>query len=98
MSEEQVVAQETVGEEKPVEIEVEPQVAFNLKIQEYDKAIATAEAQVADLKKQKMSFIYDRNVQLLTEAAMAKKKEEEEGGVVDAEATPVEEPAAAPAQ
>ena len=86
MSEEQVVQQ---PEQKPLEIEVDPQVAFNLKLQEYDKAIATAEAQVYDLKKQKMSFVYDRNVQILTEAAMAKKKKEEEGEIVDAEVTPV---------
>jgi hypothetical protein len=88
MSDEQAVVQPET-EQKPLEIEVEPQVAFNLKLQEFDKAIATAEAQVYDLKKQKMSFVYDRNVQLLTEAAMAKKKKEEEGEIVEAEATPV---------
>jgi len=99
MSDEQVAVQEQATEEqKMMEIAVEPQVAFNLKIQEYDKAIATAEFHVADLKKQKMSFIYDRNVQNLTEAAMAQKKEEEKGGIVDAETTPVEESATAPAQ
>jgi len=71
MSEEQVVQ----TEQKPLEIEVEPQVAFSLKLQEFDKAIAIAEAQVYELKKQKMSFVYDRNVQILTENAMKKKEE-----------------------
>ena len=63
-------------EQKPLEITVDPQVAFNLKLQEFDKAIAVAEAQVYELKKQKMSFVYDRNVQILTEAAMANDKKE----------------------
>ena len=75
-------------EQKPIEIEVDPQVAFNLKLQEFDKAIATAEAQAADLKRQKAAFIYDRNVQILTEAAQQK---EAEKASADA---PVDAPAA----
>ena len=85
MSEEQVQQQ---PEQKPIEIEVDPQVAFNLKLQEYDKAIAIAEAQVYDFKKQKMSFIYDQNVQVITEAAMAKKKNEK---IPDANVIPMVE-------
>lgn len=63
-------------EQKPIEIEVEPQVAFNLKLQEFDKAIATAEAQAANLKMQKAAFVYDSNVKTLTDAATAKKAQD----------------------
>jgi hypothetical protein len=83
MSEEQVVQ----PEQKPLEIEVDPQVAFNLKLQEFDKAITAAKAQAANLEMQKAAFIYDRNVQTLTEAHLAKKNE----AIVDGEATPVVE-------
>lgn len=52
------------GQQK-IEISIEPQVAFTLKCQEYDKLIAEAEKQVADLKAQKASYIYDTNTQII---------------------------------
>ena len=70
MSEEQSVQQQP--EQKPLEIEVEPQVAFNLKLQEFDKAITAAKAQAANLEAQKAAFVYDRNIQTITEAATKK--------------------------
>jgi hypothetical protein len=54
-------------QQQPIEIEVDMQTAFQLKLQEFDKVIAIAEAQAADLKKQKMSTIYDYNLQMITE-------------------------------
>lgn len=53
-------------EQKPeTVINIDNNTAFSLKLQEFDKNIAIAEAQVADLKKQKFSYIYDSNVQLI---------------------------------
>ena len=66
--------------QEPIKIEVDPPTAFNLKMQEFDKNIATAEAQVYELKRQKMAFIYDRNIQFLTETAMAKRGPSQEPG------------------
>ena len=78
-SDEQKTEQKT--DQKPLEITIDPETAFQLKLQEFDKAIAIAEAQAADLKKQKIEFIYNRNVQLITEAykknQMQKQVEEE---------------------
>ena len=49
------------------EITIDPETAFQLKLQEYDKNIAIAECQVTELKRQKLEFIYNRNVQMITE-------------------------------
>jgi cell division septum initiation protein DivIVA len=54
------------AEKKPLEIAVPTEVAVQVKVMEYDKLIADAEANVASLKQQKMSFILDttiRNIQ-----------------------------------
>ena len=59
-------AQPTV-QDQPMEIEVDLQTAFQIRLQEFDKNIAAGEAQVADLKKQKMEYIYNYNVQMITE-------------------------------
>jgi hypothetical protein len=72
MPDEQVVQPQT--DQKPLDIEVSPEVAFNLRLQEFDKNIAMAEAQAANLKMQKASFVYDRNIQTLIEADKAKKE------------------------
>lgn len=45
------------------QITIDPGTAFSLKMQEFDKKIAEAELAVATLKKEKMCFIYDQNVQ-----------------------------------
>jgi len=62
-------------------IQVDPETEFTLKLQEFDRDIATAEAQVADLKKQKMEYIYNSNVNLIVsrhQETLIKKQTEEE--------------------
>lgn len=54
------------------EVHVDANVAFNVRLQEFDKLICEAEVQVADLKKQKATFIYDTNVRQI----MAQAKEQ----------------------
>lgn len=68
-NQEQVAPQlpEGQNQEEPIEVEVDAQTAFQVRVQEFDKHIAIAEQKVAELKAQKMSFIYDNNVQMLTE-------------------------------
>ena len=67
MEEKKVQETEQKEEQKQLEIQVDGQTAFQLRIQEFDKNIATAEFQVADLKKQKMEFVYNRNVQMIAD-------------------------------
>ena len=50
-----------------LEVTVDQETAFGLKLQEFDKNISIAEHQVAQLKMQKASFIYDSNLSLITE-------------------------------
>jgi len=59
--------EEKKPEPKQLEIQIDGETAFALKMQEFDKNIATAEFQVADLKRQKFEFIYTRNVQLIAD-------------------------------
>jgi hypothetical protein len=47
----------------PIKIDLDPSMAMALQVQQFDKKIAEAEAQVADLKKQRASYIFDTNVQ-----------------------------------
>lgn len=70
MSDEQVNVVENIqkevknAEQKQEEhISIDPGTAFSLKIQEFDKKIAESEFVVASIKKEKMCFIYDQNVQ-----------------------------------
>ena len=44
-------------QEEPLTVNVDPQTQFEIKLQEFDKNIATAEAQAADLKKQNPDVI-----------------------------------------
>ena len=53
--------------EEPMEVEVDSAVAFQLKLQEFEKNIATAKAQAALLEQQKIEFIYNHNIQKITE-------------------------------
>ena len=55
-------------ENEQLNITIDNETAFQLKLQEFDKNIANAEFQVSDLKRQKMDFIYSRNVQMITDA------------------------------
>ena len=50
-------------QKKEEQINIDPGTAFSLKIQEFDKKIAEAELSVATLKRDKMTFVYDQNVQ-----------------------------------
>ena len=65
-----------------IQLNVDPAVAMNLTVQEFDKKIAEAEAVVADLKKQKAAYIYDTNVQALI--AAAKQQQQGEGASEEA--------------
>ena len=77
----QETAAEVTTEQKPLEIQIDAQTAFQLKLQEFDKNIAIAEFQVSDVKKQKAEFVYSRNIQMITEQykqqQMQKQVEEE---------------------
>jgi hypothetical protein len=70
-NEEKPLAEEKKEEQKPeqkqLEIEIDGETAFTLKLQEFDKNIALAECQVADLKRQKIEFAYNRNVQMIAD-------------------------------
>ena len=50
-------------EQKPLEIQVPADVLMQVKLMEFDRAIATAEAQVSELRKQRSEFIYQTNIQ-----------------------------------
>jgi hypothetical protein len=47
------------------DIHVDIATAMTIECQRFDKKIAEAEAQVADLKRQKASYIFDTNIQQL---------------------------------
>jgi len=48
-----------------IELEVDNQTAFTLKLHEFDKAIAEAKAQAASLEAQKAAYIFQANVDAL---------------------------------
>ncbi len=50
------------------QIDIDLGTAFSLKLQEFDKKIAEAELVVATLKKDKISYVYDQNVQQIVRA------------------------------
>jgi hypothetical protein len=50
------------------QIDIDMQTAFSLKLQEFDKKITEAELTVADLKKQRATYIYDENVKQIVMA------------------------------
>jgi len=67
IQEDQIENQEQVQEENQEQediptIPVDADTEFQLKLQQFDKDIATAEAQAADLKKQKIEYIYNTNI------------------------------------
>jgi len=76
MSEEQVkeptiedaVVEEVKTETQPpaepeMQINLDMQTAMAIRLQEFDKKIAAAELEVAKLKSEKFSYVYDTNVQ-----------------------------------
>ena len=54
-------AKATVKNKESDRIEVNLSTAVNLKILEYDKAIANAESIIANIKKEKMEYLYKIN-------------------------------------
>ena len=54
-------------------INIDGKTAFSLKMMQFDKDIAEAESKVADLKKEKVTYIYDANLQELMNADMQRK-------------------------
>jgi hypothetical protein len=50
---------------EPIKIEIDQASAVTLKLQEFDKKIAEAEATAASLKMQKANFIYEANLQVV---------------------------------
>jgi hypothetical protein len=69
---------------KPIEIDVDDATAFALKLQEFDKAIADAEAQAAGLKAQKAAFVYNTNLNNL----VARSKQQSAAAAVTPEVAP----------
>jgi hypothetical protein len=70
------------AEQQPIQINVDSNTAFALKLQEFDKLISESEAQTADLKRQKATFVYESNVNALLQQ---QKQKEAEAEVVVAE-------------
>ena len=64
-------------EEKPAQeprtINLDAKTAFSLKLIQFDRDIAEAESKVADLKKNKASYVYDTNLQEVLNADMQQK-------------------------
>jgi hypothetical protein len=56
------------AQNEQMDINIDAGTAFNLKLQEFDKKIANAEWQVASLKKERATYIYDQNVQQIVMA------------------------------
>lgn len=56
-----------------IEVELDPLSAQALKVQEFDKQIAEAEAVVADLKKQRATFIYESSIQMILKSKQPSK-------------------------
>ena len=61
------------GSPNRIDIDVDQATATAMKVQEFDKLIAEAEANVAELKKQKATYIYEANVQSLIQQAQQRK-------------------------
>lgn len=59
---------EPAPQDDQMDINIDAGTAFNLKLQEFDKKIANAELQVAALKKERATYIYDQNVQQIVMA------------------------------
>jgi len=57
--------QEEVKKTEEINIEVPLEVVVQIKISEFDKNIAEAEAKVANLKRDKMVFLHDQNINFI---------------------------------
>jgi len=58
-------------------ISIDAQTFFMVKLQEFDKMIAEAESNVANLKMQKASYIYDTNVQQILQSKQQSQSSQE---------------------
>jgi hypothetical protein len=65
------MADQVGTQQEPIQVNVDPNVAFNLKLQEFDKLIAESEAQTAEIKRQKATFIYESNVNIILQQKQA---------------------------
>ena len=74
-------------QQPPIDITVDAATAFGLRVQEFDKVIAEGEARVADLKRQKATYIYDTNLQ-----AVLAKSQQQPAAPSDSPATPAVAP------
>lgn len=74
LTEEKIEEVKKVEKEEPeqIDIEVDVKTAFQMRLLEFDKVIGEAKKKVAELESKKSSFIYDHNVQMLTEEHKAK--------------------------
>lgn len=57
--------------QEQITVDVSSEVAFTMKLQEFDRNIAIAEAKVAELKMNKAVFIYDTNLNNVVASAKA---------------------------
>ena len=60
---------EEIQAQQPVEVQVTPEQAFQLKMQEFDKNITAAEAQAAQLRAQRAAHVFDANIRNLQKAS-----------------------------
>ena len=68
---------EAVTETPEIQLNVDPQTHMTITVQDYDRKIAAAEATVANLKKERVDYVYDTNVKILIAQAEQQKKEQE---------------------
>jgi len=64
-----------MAEEQSMEIEVPADVAFQIRLQEFDKGIAIHKAEAAKLEAEKASFIYNKTVDVATRQYQKVKEE-----------------------
>jgi len=74
---------EEVKKKEEISVEVPLEVVVQMKISEFDKNIAESEAKTANLKKDKMVFLHDQNINFVRQ-----KYEKKEDGTALKEATP----------
>ena len=55
--------EETIATDKPIELLVSFETAFNMQLLEFDKLIFESEAKTAQIRSQKANYAYDQNLQ-----------------------------------
>lgn len=74
---EQAGQKEQKEQTKEINVNVSSQVAFSIKMQEFDKRIAEAECVVANLKRDKIVFAYDAQIQEIIKINDAQKAQKQ---------------------